>query len=221
MLPKTDISTGSKLPGPIKPIWIEPSLIRGPCVHHCRDSVSRQVEDRYSLRYALRSGKAGTTRSDNSQSVEKGLALQFAMHPQFLTGTVKDGKSGKRTSQRGLFNSAFEPALSFRRSQYGSLFSRRSWMGAGWRLIRRRGILRCYPNRRRQRGLLEARVRTSGRSAERASRHLAGTRVYACYRSAWQVVVPGERFSGLFHTGQKLFDQAMTELGLPATRFSG
>ncbi len=45
-------------------------------------------------------------------------------------------------------------------------------------------------------------------------------KAFACYRSAWQFVVPGVRFAALFHTSQRLFDQAMTELGLPATRFS-
>jgi pimeloyl-ACP methyl ester carboxylesterase len=48
----------------------------------------------------------------------------------------------------------------------------------------------------------------------------ARLKAFACYRSAWQFVVPGERFATLFHTSQKLFDQAMTELGLPATRFT-
>ncbi len=48
----------------------------------------------------------------------------------------------------------------------------------------------------------------------------ARLKAFACYRSAWQFVAPGERFAALFHTSQKLFDQAMTELGLPATRFT-
>jgi pimeloyl-ACP methyl ester carboxylesterase len=48
----------------------------------------------------------------------------------------------------------------------------------------------------------------------------ARLKAFACYRSAWQFVAPGERFAALFHTSQKLFDQAMTELDLPATRFT-
>jgi len=48
----------------------------------------------------------------------------------------------------------------------------------------------------------------------------ARLKAFACYRSAWQFVAPGERFAALFHTSQALFDQAMTELDLPATRFT-
>lgn len=48
----------------------------------------------------------------------------------------------------------------------------------------------------------------------------ARLKAFACYRSAWQFVVPGDRFAALFHASQKLFDQAMTELELPATRFA-
>lgn len=43
---------------------------------------------------------------------------------------------------------------------------------------------------------------------------------FACYRSAWQFVTPGERFASLFHASQALFDRAMEELRLPATRFT-
>jgi len=48
----------------------------------------------------------------------------------------------------------------------------------------------------------------------------ARLKAFACYRSAWQFVVPGERFAKLFRTSQKLFDQAMVELHLPTTRFA-
>ena len=48
----------------------------------------------------------------------------------------------------------------------------------------------------------------------------ARLKAFACYRSAWQFVVPGERFAALFRTSQKLFDRAMTELSLPATPFT-
>jgi len=48
----------------------------------------------------------------------------------------------------------------------------------------------------------------------------ARLKAFACFRSAWQFVVPGERFAALFHASQKLFDRAMTELGLPAMRFT-
>ncbi len=48
----------------------------------------------------------------------------------------------------------------------------------------------------------------------------ARLKAFACYRSAWQFVAPGEHFTALFHTSQKLFDQAMTELDFPATRFT-
>ena len=44
-------------------------------------------------------------------------------------------------------------------------------------------------------------------------------KAFACYRSAWQFVLPGAYFSALFRKGQELFDQAMQELGLPTTRF--
>ena len=45
-------------------------------------------------------------------------------------------------------------------------------------------------------------------------------KAFASYRSAWQFVVPGERFAMLFRTSQKLFDQAMTELGFPVSAFT-
>lgn len=45
-------------------------------------------------------------------------------------------------------------------------------------------------------------------------------KAFAAYRSAWQFVVPGERFDHLFQNSQKYFDLAMKELQLPATRFS-
>lgn len=48
----------------------------------------------------------------------------------------------------------------------------------------------------------------------------ARLKAFACYRSAWQFVVPGDRFKGLFVASQGLFDQAMTELGFTAIRFS-
>ena len=48
----------------------------------------------------------------------------------------------------------------------------------------------------------------------------ARLKAFACYRSAWQFVVPGETFLALFRTSQKLFDQAMTELGYATTRFT-
>lgn len=48
----------------------------------------------------------------------------------------------------------------------------------------------------------------------------ARLKAFACYRSAWQFVVPGECFTALFRTSQKLFNQAMTELGFPVARFS-
>ncbi|WP_051625948.1 alpha/beta hydrolase [Kozakia baliensis] len=58
---------------------------------------------------------------------------------------------------------------------------------------------------------------------ERGSRRAAGEarlKGFACYRSAWQFVPPGERFASLFRTSQKLFDQAMKELRLRATSFT-
>ncbi|KIO75094.1 hypothetical protein TH53_22800 [Pedobacter lusitanus] len=48
----------------------------------------------------------------------------------------------------------------------------------------------------------------------------ARLKAFACYRSAWQFVVPGKRFTALFRTSQKHFDQALEELGIPATRFT-
>ncbi|KAH8664697.1 Alpha/Beta hydrolase protein [Xylariales sp. PMI_506] len=48
----------------------------------------------------------------------------------------------------------------------------------------------------------------------------ARLKAFSCYRSSWQFVSPGERFAKLFHTSQKLFDQAMGELSLPVTRFT-
>lgn len=48
----------------------------------------------------------------------------------------------------------------------------------------------------------------------------ARLKAFACYRSAWQFVAPGERFTMLFRTSQQHFDRAMAELGLPATRFA-
>jgi pimeloyl-ACP methyl ester carboxylesterase len=48
----------------------------------------------------------------------------------------------------------------------------------------------------------------------------ARLKAFACYRSAWQFVVPGERFATLLRTSQKYFDQAMVELGISAVRFS-
>lgn len=60
--------------------------------------------------------------------------------------------------------------------------------------------------------------RWAGQGARRAAgeTHL---KAFACYRSAWQFVLPGEYFSALFHKGQALFDGAMQEMGLPTTRF--
>lgn len=43
---------------------------------------------------------------------------------------------------------------------------------------------------------------------------------FDCYRSAWQFVVPGRYFKELFTTSQKLFDEAMYELNLPAVSFN-
>ncbi|CAK7198244.1 hypothetical protein SEUCBS139899_000903 [Sporothrix eucalyptigena] len=45
-------------------------------------------------------------------------------------------------------------------------------------------------------------------------------RAFACYRSAWQFVVPGEQFVRIFRTSQALFNQAIAELGFPVTPFS-
>lgn len=45
-------------------------------------------------------------------------------------------------------------------------------------------------------------------------------KAFACYRSAWQFVVPGERFATLFRTSQRHFDRAMTELKIATSRFS-
>ncbi len=44
-------------------------------------------------------------------------------------------------------------------------------------------------------------------------------KAFACYRSAWQFVLPGARFSALFRKSQVLFDKAMEELDIPTTRF--
>lgn len=45
-------------------------------------------------------------------------------------------------------------------------------------------------------------------------------RAFTCFRLAWQFVSPGDRFLSLFRRSQELFDQAMTELALPAERFA-
>lgn len=45
-------------------------------------------------------------------------------------------------------------------------------------------------------------------------------KAFACYRMAWQFVAPGERFTALYCAHEKLFDQAMTELGFPVARFA-
>lgn len=45
-------------------------------------------------------------------------------------------------------------------------------------------------------------------------------KAFVCYRMAWQFVAPGERFIALCCAHEKLFDQAMTELGFPVTRFA-
>lgn len=45
-------------------------------------------------------------------------------------------------------------------------------------------------------------------------------KTFAAYRSAWQFVVPGERFDYLFQSSQEYFDLAMKGLQLPATKFS-
>lgn len=45
-------------------------------------------------------------------------------------------------------------------------------------------------------------------------------KAFACYRSAWQFVTPGERFTRLFLTSQKLFDRAMSDLDFAATAFT-
>lgn len=58
---------------------------------------------------------------------------------------------------------------------------------------------------------------------ERGATRAAGEarlKAFACYRSAWQFVAPGDRFATLFRTSQTLFDQAMSELKLPSTRFT-
>lgn len=58
---------------------------------------------------------------------------------------------------------------------------------------------------------------------DRGHRRAAGEtrlKAFACYRSAWQFVEPGPHFVTLFRTSQQLFDRAMTELGLAATRFT-
>ncbi|RFM31083.1 alpha/beta hydrolase family protein [Chitinophaga silvisoli] len=68
-------------------------------------------------------------------------------------------------------------------------------------------ILHAQAEKWQQRGL----VRAAGEARLKA---------FACYRSAWQFVAPGERFLGLFRNSQGLFDQAMGELGLTAIGFS-
>jgi pimeloyl-ACP methyl ester carboxylesterase len=79
-----------------------------------------------------------------------------------------------------------------------------SWAGA----FERQGeILRAQADSWLQRGLMRA----AGESRLKA---------FACYRSAWQFVAPGERFLGLFRNSQVLFDQSMNELGFDAIRFS-
>jgi pimeloyl-ACP methyl ester carboxylesterase len=58
---------------------------------------------------------------------------------------------------------------------------------------------------------------------ERGCRRAAGEarlKAFACYRSAWQFVAPGERFTTLFRTSQRHFDLAITELGLAAQPFA-
>lgn len=45
-------------------------------------------------------------------------------------------------------------------------------------------------------------------------------KAFVCYRMAWQFVAPGERFIALCCAHEKLFDQAMSELGFPVTRFA-
>lgn len=61
--------------------------------------------------------------------------------------------------------------------------------------------------------------RWSQRGCTRAAGE-ARLKAFACYRSSWQFVAPGDRFSALFRTSQTLFDQAMQELLLPVTRFA-
>lgn len=58
-----------------------------------------------------------------------------------------------------------------------------------------------------------------GRGALRAAGE-ARLKGFACFRSAWQFVPPGDRFASLFHASQTLFEQAMQELHLPATSFA-
>ena len=56
----------------------------------------------------------------------------------------------------------------------------------------------------------------------RGCRRAAGEarlKAFASYRMAWQFVAPGERFISLFRIQQELFERAMVELDLPATRF--
>ncbi|MBD1386660.1 alpha/beta hydrolase [Mucilaginibacter rigui] len=48
----------------------------------------------------------------------------------------------------------------------------------------------------------------------------ARLKAFVCYRMAWQFVAPGDCFTRLFHTSQRLFDKAMAELELPVKRFS-
>jgi pimeloyl-ACP methyl ester carboxylesterase len=48
----------------------------------------------------------------------------------------------------------------------------------------------------------------------------ARLKAFACYRSAWQFVAPGHRFATLFRFSQRLFDQALAELAIPAVRFT-
>lgn len=58
---------------------------------------------------------------------------------------------------------------------------------------------------------------------ERGNHRAAGEarlKAFACYRSSWQFVAPGKRFAALFHSSQSLFDQALAELALQATRFT-
>ena len=71
-----------------------------------------------------------------------------------------------------------------------------------------------------QGGLLNAQADTWSARKLRLAAGEARLKAFACYRLAWQFVVPGEHFAALFRTSQKLFDEAMTELGIPAVRFS-
>ena len=48
----------------------------------------------------------------------------------------------------------------------------------------------------------------------------ARIKAFACYRLAWQFAGPGETFGALFRNHQRLFDQAVVDLGFSVTAFT-